>query len=131
MFSTVVLQSAYYQIPIAANERHYTAFEACVNFYQFLRDPFGVTNEVSSFQRSIDTIIRNEKLHGSFAYMDDTTICGKDAIEQEENLWQCMEAVKKYHLVINVNKPKFLQTSIMLVGYAIKNGTIRPNPDRL
>lgn len=65
--NTLDLNSAYHQITIADNERPYTAFEACGNLFQFLRVPFEVTNRVSSFQQTIDTVIRNKLLQGNFS----------------------------------------------------------------
>ncbi|KAL0859991.1 hypothetical protein ABMA27_010306 [Loxostege sticticalis] len=58
IFSLIDLKGAYHQVPILPEERKYTAFEAHGNLYQFRRIPFGVTNGVSSFQRTIDWIIR-------------------------------------------------------------------------
>ena len=51
-YSTIDLRSAYHQIPIAAEDRMFTSFEACGRLYQYKRLPFGVTNRVSAFQRT-------------------------------------------------------------------------------
>lgn len=62
LFSTIDLKSAYHQIPILENERPFTAFEADGQLYQFKRIPFGVTNGVAAFQKTIDKIITDENL---------------------------------------------------------------------
>jgi len=51
--SSLDLRSAYYQIPLLPEEKHYTIFEAGGKLFQFKRLPFGVTNGVSAFQRTI------------------------------------------------------------------------------
>ena len=58
-FSTLDLKSAYYQMPLATEDRAYSAFEADGKLYQYCRLPFGVgvTNGVSCFQRIIDSVI--------------------------------------------------------------------------
>ena len=61
VFSTLDLQSAYHKIPISLEDRKYTAFKTCGKLYQFTCLPFGVTNGVSAFQRSIDNIVDKEK----------------------------------------------------------------------
>ena len=53
-FSTIDLKSTYNQVPIKPGDRKYAAFEIDGNLYQFTRRPFGVTNGVSVFQRSIN-----------------------------------------------------------------------------
>ena len=78
VFSTLDLKSAYHQIPIAAKDKPYTAFEAGGRLYQFTRIPFGVTNGVAAFQRIISEIIDKEGLSGVVAYVDNVTICGED-----------------------------------------------------
>ena len=40
------------------------------------RVPFGVTNGVAYFQRKMDELVSEEELKGTFAYLDDVTICG-------------------------------------------------------
>jgi len=68
-FSTLDLKSAYYQVPLATEDRAYAAFEADGKLYQYCRLPFGVTNGVSCFQRIIDSVIADNDLKQTFAYL--------------------------------------------------------------
>merc|ERR1711911_569644 len=60
--------------------------EACGNLYHFKRIPFGVTNGVAVFQRTIDNIIKGENVPASFAYLDNVTVCGNSLTELEANV---------------------------------------------
>lgn len=131
VFSSIDLKSAYHQIPIADSEKFYTAFEACGRLYQFRRIPFGVTNGVACFQRTLDKIISDENLKGVFTYLDDITVCGEDRSTHDVNLRKFMSVIDKYQLTINENKSKFSQKSICLLGYVIENSTLKPDPSRL
>lgn len=131
IFSAIDLQSAYHQVPILQDEKPYTAFEAAGNLYQFRRIPFGVTNGVSSFQRTIDWVIRKEKLEGTFAYLDDITVCGRSQSEHDANLQKFLAAAQKYGLTLNKEKSKFSQNSIDILGYTIKDHVIKPDAERL
>lgn len=131
IFSAIDLQSAYHQVPILPKECQFTAFEALGNLYQFLRIPFGVTNGVSSFQRTIDWVIRKEELKGTYAYLDDITVCGQNQEEHDENLRRFMSAAQKYGLTLNKEKSKFAQNSINILGYNVKDHVIKPDSDRL
>lgn len=130
-FSQIDLKSAYHQIPIIEKEKPMTAFEACGDLYQFTRIPFGVTNGVAAFQRTLQHIISKERLTGTFAYLDDVTICGKTKEEHDNNLKKFMDSVTKYNLTINKQKCVFTTTKIQLLGYTINNNLVRPDEDRL
>lgn len=130
-FSQIDLRSAYHQVPILKSERKYTAFEACGNLYQFTRIPFGVTNGVAAFQRTLHHVISREKLTSTYAYLDDVTVCGKTKEEHDQNLKRFMETVAKYNLTLNKEKCVFDQKHIKLLGYTVENNTIRPDKERL
>lgn len=131
IFSQIDLKSAYHQVPILEKEKIYTAFEACGKLYQFTRIPFGITNGVAAFQRTLDFIISKEKLEGTFAYLDDVTVCGRNDTDHELNLKRFMDAVRKYNLSLNEQKSVFNKTKINLLGYTVENNTIRPDSERL
>ncbi|KAL1446069.1 hypothetical protein WDU94_006611, partial [Cyamophila willieti] len=131
VYSIIDLKSAYHQVPIIDCEKQYTAFEASGKLYHFLRVPFGVTNGVACFQRTIDRIVENEKLEGTYPYLDDVTVCGRDQNEHDENLKKFLSVVDKYNLTLNKDKCKFSVYSVSLLGYNISNKTIKPDPERL
>lgn len=131
MFSTIDLRSAYHQVPIKQEDKSYTAFEACGRLYQFTRVPFGVTNGVACFQRIMDSFIEEEGLDGTYAYLDDVTICGKTQEEHDANLKRFLEATKKRNITYNDQKCVFATKKLCTLGYIIEGGEIRPDPDRL
>ena len=131
VFSTVDLKSAYHQIPLREEDKKFTAFKANRRLYQFGRIPFGVTNGVAAFQRTIDNFIAEENLQDTFAYIDDVTICGRDQDEHDRNLKLFLEAAERKNLTLNDNKSTFSSRSIHLLGYVVSEGEIKPDPERL
>ena len=129
-FSTLDLKSAYHQIPLRDDEKHFTAFEAAENLYQFKRVPFGVTNGVSCFQRVMDKIILDEKLEATFAYIDNVTVAGNSKDEHDCNLKRLNEAAVKYGLTFNDTKSIIRVEVLDLVGYRVSHRQIRPDPER-
>ena len=130
-YSTFDLKSAYHQIPLKDSDKEYTAFEACGNLYHFKRIPFGVTNGVAVFQRTIDNIIKGEKVPASFAYLDNVTVCGNSLTELEANVKLFKEASQKYGLTFNDSKSVLGVETIDVTGFRISKGEIRPDPSRL
>jgi len=118
-------------VPIKPVDRPYTAFEANGHLYQFKRIPFGVTNGVASFQRIMDKIISDEKLEGTFVYIDNVTVCGHNFANHNHNLKRFMVALKKYNLTLNDDKCVFGVDTINLLGYTVKKGSMSPDPERL
>ena len=131
IYSTFDLKSAYYQIPIMENEKSYTAFEAAGRLFEFNVIPFGVKNGVAAFQRVIDQIIDQEKLEGTFAYLDNITVAGESQEEHDENVKKFLDIVEKYSLTLNKEKTAGPTTSINILGYLVSKGQMRPDPDRM
>ena len=131
VFSTVDLASSYHQVKIKESDKKYTAFEANGFFYQFTRIHFGVTNGVACFQRTIDTLIKEDQLEGVFPYLDYVTICGKNQAEHDKNFEHFMKMVAKRGLTCNRNKCVFSTRKLKILGSVIENGKIKPDPERL
>lgn len=131
VFSTIDLQSAYHQVPIRNEDKPYTAFQASDGLYQFTRVPFGVTNGVACFQRIMDSLIQEEQLMGTYAYLDNVTICGKTQEEHDANLDKFLEAAKKKNISYNEEKCTFSTKRLSILGYVVEGGSIFPDPERL
>lgn len=131
VFSTFDLKSAYHQIAIKSSDKKYTAFEANGVLYQFKRIPFGVTNGVAAFQRSMDKIIYDEELAGTFPYLDNITVAGMNQAEHDVNVEKFLQVIEKYNLTLNHDKTIKSVTEIKILGYCVGNNSIKPDPDRL
>ena len=130
-FSTLDLSSAFHQVPIPEQERKYTAFEACGKLWQYRFIPYGVTNGLSAFQRTIDDIVDKEKLEATFVFVDNITIAGKSKAEHDQNLAAFMSTAARYNLEFNNSKTVLCVESLKLLGYLVSYGSIQPDPDRV
>ena len=131
IYSALDLRSAYHQIPLKESEREYTAFEADGKLYHFKRIPFGVTNGVSAFQRIMDELVERHNLSGTFIYLDNITICGRDQEEHDLNLQQFYDLISQHDLTLNHEKSILSATEIKMLGYLISYGSIKPDPERM
>ena len=131
VFSTLDLKSAYHQVPISDKDKPFTAFEASGRLFQFKRIPFGVTNGVACFQRIMQNIIDKEALTGTWAFVDNITLGGKDQKEHDLNLKLFREAAARNNLTFNETKNVISVKEIDHIGYRISKGQIKPDPERL
>lgn len=59
-----------------------TAFTTKRGVYQFARMPFGLTNEPSTFQRMMNSVLRGLTWTGCLVYLDDIVIYTRVGIER-------------------------------------------------
>ena len=71
VFSTLDLHTGYWQHPIHPEDRYKTAFTPGpgMGLYEFLCMPFGVCNGPSSFQRVMESVLRD--LENAKVFIDD------------------------------------------------------------
>ena len=131
VFSTIDLKSAYHQVPIKWSERQYTTFDANTSLYKFCRVPFGITNGVAAFQRTMDAFISNESLNDTFAYLDDITICGRDQAHHNRNLESFLAAAKRKNLTYSEQKCVFSTRILSILDCVVSQGEIIPDPECL
>ena len=72
--SSLDVKSAYWQVPVKADSREFTAFTVPGGLYQFKRMPFGLTNAPATWQRVIDRAIDPSLSESSFVYLDDIVV---------------------------------------------------------
>ena len=130
-FATFDLKSAYHQVPIREEDVIYTAFEVDGELWEFTRVPFGITNGVSGFQRTIDKAVKDEKLEDTFAYLDNVTVGADTWDELERNVAEFHRMRKKYNIHLNNSKTVYGVTSLTVLGYTISHNKISPDYTRL
>jgi hypothetical protein len=74
-FSTMDLTSGNYQLPVAEEDAHKTAFTTPFGLYEHLKIPMGISSEVPCFQRTMELILRGLVGGVSFLVYFDDIIC--------------------------------------------------------
>ena len=131
VFSTYALKSAYHQIPLKESERKYTAFEGLVSLYEFCVLRFGMTNGVPCFQRTMENIVKEEGLLGTFPYMDHVTIAGIDQEDHNKNDIAFRNMIKRQNITLNESKSITSVPVIDILWYQVGYNSNQPDPERL
>ena len=79
----------------------------------------------------MNSIIADNGLVATFAYIDDVIVGGEDEEDHDRNLKRFKEVASKYNLTLNMKKCLYGLREITYLGYSISNGSLSPDPDRI
>ena len=73
-FTTLDLNQAHHQIPLAKSSKPLTAFCTDWNLYQYTRVPFGLATGAQMLTRLLDHVLQDLKFDFVYHYLDDVVI---------------------------------------------------------
>ena len=131
-FSKIDLKQGYWQIPMAANSKHLTAFTVPGRgLFQWNVMPFGLHSAPATFQRALDQVIGPKLEPFAFTYLDDIVLIGKTMEEHLENLKIVFDRLLFGNLRINSNKCAFVKPKIKYLGHVISQQGIHTDGDKV
>ena len=87
-FSFLDMVSEFWQVEMKLNNRKKTAFITKFGTYEFTIMPFGLCNAPATFQRLMDTVLREILWHFVVVYIDDINIGSRSFPEHLKHLRQ-------------------------------------------
>ena len=130
-FSTMDLQSGFWQVPLATEEdRQKTAFITGLGLYQFTVLSFGLTNAPACFQRLMENVLRGLQWEECVLFMDDTIVHSptfEEGLLRPEKVWQRFEQAK---LKLKQSKCLLFQQEIKFLGHVVSKDGISTDPDK-
>ena len=117
------VQSGFWHIQTAENERYKTAFTTPFGHYEWNVASFGLKNAPCKFQHIVNDML-NDYSKFSIVYIDDVLIYLKilDQLQASKNVFN---VIKRNGLGVSFPKMKLFQTKIHFLGHDVFNGTIR------
>lgn len=128
MFSTLDLQSGYWQIAVDDKDREKTAFVTRWGLYEYTRMPFGLCNAPSTFQRAMELVLRGFQWETLLIYLDDIIVLGRGVDESLDRLTQAFERLHSYGLKLKPAKCHLLKDEVLFLGHIVSGAGIQPNP---
>lgn len=130
IYTTIDLQSGFWQIPVAEKDIPKTAFACHRGQFAFLRMAFGLCNAPAIFQRTMDQVLQGLIGTCCFVYIDDIVIYSKTPQEHSHHLSQVLDRLGTAGLRAKTKKCHFARSEVPLLGYIVSKDGIRPNPDK-
>lgn len=129
--SSLDLSKAFWQIPIAEEDRDKTAFYVPGRGrLRFKTTALGLTNAPATQQRLVDALL-DDIDHRIFAYLDDIIIVSSSFEEHVSLLLRVLEKLRKANLSVNLEKCEFFKSQLKYLGYVVDANGLRTDPDKV
>jgi hypothetical protein len=130
VFSTLDLNSAYYQIPLSERSHQCTAFATDWNLFEFCRVPFGIATGAQVLTRLLDKIFSNVKFKFLYHYLDDLVVFSSSFDKHILHLREVFTRLQQADLTVNPAKVKFASCHLSSLGHLVSSAGVTVDPAR-
>ena len=118
--STLDLTRGYWQVPVAQDAQHKTAFATPFGLYQFRRMPFGLQGAPATFQRMMDKLLDGWG-HFANAYLDDLVVFSSP---WPEHMQHHIQRLQEAGLTVKPRKCQLGMTKCVYLGHIVGGGQV-------
>lgn len=129
VFSSLDLQKAYNQVPVAKEDIEKTAVITPFGLFEYLFMPFGLCNASQTFQRHLNRALGD--LDFVFIYIDDILVASTSVEEHRKHLHTVFQRLREYSLRLNVDKCVFEVPELEFLGYMVNSKGIAPTLEKV
>ncbi|CAI7811544.1 unnamed protein product [Closterium sp. NIES-53] len=131
VFSKLDLRSGYWQIRMADNSIHKTAFRTRYGSYEYLVMPFGLTNAPATFQAKMNHILRPLIDECVVVYLDDILIYLRDMKQHNEHLLRVFENLRREKFYVKLSKSEFALQKVQFLGHMVSAQGVHVDPKKI
>ena len=130
-FSSLDLASGFWQVELDAKDREKSTFITRFGTYEFTVMPFGLCNAPATFQRLMDTVLRDILWQYVVVYIDDINVGSKTFDDHLHHLEQVFHRLKQAGLKLSPEKCFFFKDEIPFLGHVVSRNGIQTDPEKL
>ena len=127
-FSTLDLQSGYWQICMNEADIPKTAFITKYGLYEYTKMPFGLCLAGSTFQRCMELVLRGLQWQTLLIYLDDVIDIVSSMEENLDRLDEVLRCLEEVGLKLKPSKCNLLQREVLFLGHLVSRSGVQPNP---
>ena len=128
--STMDLTRGYWQVPVAQQDQHKTAFNSPFGFFQFRVMPFGLQGAPATFQRMMDRLLIGAYKFAA-AYLDDLVIYSSTWSDHLQHICLILKKLQEAGLTVKLRKCQFGMQQCTYLGFIVGSGLLKPEIDKL
>lgn len=130
-FTTLDLAKGFHQILVKEEDRAKTAFSTPQGHYEYIRMPFGLKNAPATFQRLMNSILKDYINKICVVYLDDILIFSTSIHEHIDSLNKILNRLRESNLKIQIDKCKFFSKETEYLGHILTPEGLKPNPQKI
>ena len=131
-FSTLGLESGYWQVPITEQDKAKTAFRTSSGqLFEFNQLPFGLCNAPATFSRLMDRVLAGLHWETCLFCLDDIIVFSSTWEEHLTRLCQVFERLRHANLKLGADKCTFAAKEVNYLGHRVTEEGLLPDSSLL
>ena len=131
LFSTLDLQSGYWQLEVKEEDKPKTAFITRSGLWEYNCLPFGLSGAPATFERCMELVLKGLQWKSLLIYLDDIILFSTTVDEHLIKLDEVFERLKKAGLKLKPAKCELLKNEVAFLGYVVTGEGVKPNPSKV
>jgi len=130
-FSSLDLQSGYWQVEMEEVDKEKTAFTTKFGLWEFNVMPFGLCNAPATFQRLMEQVLMNLQWKILVLYLDDVVVYASTVEEHLKRLEMVFQRLRSAGLQLKSKKCDILKSNVAFLGHIIDQHGVHTDPDKV